>query len=60
MEAMPGPGKPVGVKPIPAPLGERMCTHSRLIDDVLSDDGRWTGRVMCLECLAVIADPYRT
>ena len=33
-------------------------THSRLIDDVLNEAGNRTGKVFCLECLAVIDDPY--
>ena len=35
------------------------CTHSRLIDNVLTRDGRWTGKVLCRECGAKFDDPYR-
>lgn len=34
------------------------CAHRRMIDDVLTEDGAKTGMVRCLECLAVIPDPY--
>lgn len=35
----------------------RLCTHSRLIDDVLTPTGLRTGQVRCLECGAVFDDP---
>lgn len=35
------------------------CAHQRLIDEVLTRDGKRTGKVRCLECGEVIADPYR-
>ncbi|MBI3357852.1 MAG: hypothetical protein HY038_13985 [Nitrospirae bacterium] len=41
------------VTPVPT------CAHQRLIDDVLTRDGKRTGKVRCLECGAVFADPYR-
>lgn len=34
------------------------CAHQRLIDDVLTKSGKRTGKVRCLECSAVIDDPY--
>ena len=37
----------------------KTCAHQRLIEDVLTGDGRRTGQVRCLECHLVIADPYR-
>lgn len=36
------------------------CTHSRLIDNVLTKDGKWTGKVKCRECGAKFDDPYRS
>ena len=33
------------------------CSHSRLLDDVLTRSGRRTGQVRCLECGATIDDP---
>lgn len=39
-------------------VGETICTHSRAIDDVLTARGKRTGKVRCLECHAVIDDPY--
>ena len=35
------------------------CTHQRLIDDVLTRDGKRTGKVRCLECGTVFDDPYQ-
>jgi hypothetical protein len=35
----------------------RLCTHSRLIGDVLTPTGLKTGQVRCIECGAVFDDP---
>ena len=35
------------------------CLHARLIDDVLTKDGRRTGQVRCLECDTIFDDPYQ-
>jgi len=35
----------------------RLCTHSRIIDDVLTPKGLKTGQVRCIECGAVFDDP---
>jgi hypothetical protein len=35
------------------------CTHSRLIDDVLTRNGKRTGKVRCLECRTIFDDPYQ-
>lgn len=35
------------------------CTHSRLIDNVLTGAGKWTGKVVCRECGARFDDPCR-
>ena len=40
-----------------SPPATRLCTHSRLIDDVLTLQGRKSGKVRCLECGAVFDDP---
>lgn len=37
----------------------KTCSHSRLIDKVLTRDGKWTGKVICRECGAKFDDPYR-
>ena len=40
--------------------GRRMqtsCTHARLVDEVLTEEGAKTGRLICKECKAVISDP---
>jgi hypothetical protein len=46
----------------PAPSGilvsEQSCAHGRLIDEVRTRGGKRTGKVRCLECQAVIDDPY--
>ncbi len=34
------------------------CAHSRVIDDVLTRDGKRTGKVRCLECGGKFNDPY--
>lgn len=34
------------------------CTHGRLIDEVRTRSGKWTGKVRCLECGAIFDDPY--
>jgi hypothetical protein len=33
------------------------CFHQRLIDDVLTKHGKWTGRVRCIECGVEFPDP---
>jgi hypothetical protein len=33
------------------------CTHSRLVDEVLSTKGTKTGQLICKECKAVFPDP---
>jgi hypothetical protein len=35
---------------------KKACTHSRLIDDVLTKKGNKTGRLLCLECKATFPD----
>lgn len=34
------------------------CVHQRLIETVLTRSGERTGKVRCLECGALIDDPY--
>ena len=36
----------------------KTCAHKRVIDDVLSEGGKRTGKVRCLECHAEFTDPY--
>lgn len=38
-------------------IATRLCTHRRLIDEVLTPAGLRTGQVRCLECCAVFDDP---
>ncbi len=32
------------------------CAHARLVDEVLTEEGAKTGRLICKECLAEIQD----
>jgi hypothetical protein len=50
----------VTTQPIRKLTTVKACTHSRLIDDELSASGERTGKVRCLECLAVIDDPHQS
>lgn len=34
------------------------CTHSRMIDDVLTRGKKRSGKVCCLECGAIFDDPH--
>lgn len=36
----------------------RPCAHARIIDDILTRQGKKTGKVRCLECGATFDDPY--
>jgi hypothetical protein len=40
-----------------SPKTTRLCTHSRMIADVLTPQGLKTGKVRCIECGAVFDDP---
>ena len=41
-------------------VSEQSCVHGRLIDEVRTRGGKRTGKVRCLECQAIIDDPYQT
>lgn len=34
------------------------CAHERLIDEILTQDGKRTGKVRCRECGTTFDDPY--
>jgi hypothetical protein len=34
-----------------------LCTHSRVVDYVLTKEGTKTGQLVCLECTAMFPDP---
>jgi hypothetical protein len=34
------------------------CTHSRLISDCVSEEEHEAGKVRCIECGAIVPDPY--
>jgi hypothetical protein len=36
----------------------KACVHGRLINDVLTRDGKRTGKVHCVECGTRFDDPY--
>ena len=36
---------------------ETPCTHSRMVDDVLTTKGVKTGQLVCIECRIVFPDP---
>lgn len=36
-----------------------VCAHGRIIDDVLTKQGKRTGQVRCLECGSTFEDPYQ-
>ncbi|MBK9308217.1 MAG: hypothetical protein IPM58_14320 [Nitrospira sp.] len=40
-------------------LSKQGCVHGRLIDEVRTRGGKRTGKVRCLECQAIIDDPYQ-
>jgi hypothetical protein len=45
----------------PAPLPKSQpctCTHSRLISDCVSEEEHEAGKVRCVECGAIVQDPY--
>lgn len=40
-------------------VSEQRCAHGRLIDEIRTRGGKRTGKVRCLECQAIIDDPYQ-
>lgn len=41
-------------------VSQQSCVHSRMIDEVRTRGGKRTGKVRCLECQAIIDDPYQS
>lgn len=39
------------------PAATTTCTHGRLVDYVLTNEGTKTGQLVCVECAAVFPDP---
>ena len=37
--------------------GDKSCHHTRVIDSLITQDGRSTGKVGCQECGAIFPDP---
>ncbi len=45
--------------PQPLPMSQPCtCTHSRLISDCVSEEEHKAGKVRCVECGAIVPDPY--
>ncbi len=38
---------------------QKPCTHSRVVDYVLTKDGKRTGKLKCKECGAILPDERR-
>jgi hypothetical protein len=34
------------------------CTHSRIISDSVTEEEHNAGKVRCVECAAIVPDPY--
>lgn len=51
--------KATAASPIAQLVPEQGCTHGRLVDEVRTRGGKLTGKVRCLECQAIIDDPYQ-
>ena len=39
------------------PAATTTCTHSRIVDYVLTNEGKKTGQLVCVECMGVFPDP---
>ena len=39
------------------PAVKKACTHSRVVDYVLTKEGNKTGQLVCVECMVVFLDP---
>ena len=51
--------RPSDHQPQSSPVKQsRACTHSRLISDSVTEDEHQSGKVRCVECGAIVADPY--
>jgi hypothetical protein len=46
------------VQPTSEIAATKTCVHGRLIDDVLTRNGKRTGKVRCVECGVKFDDPY--
>lgn len=46
-------------QPLSNIASESICAHGRIIDDVLTKQGKRTGQVRCLECGSIFEDPYQ-
>ena len=51
--------KESGQAPQPLPMSQPcICTHSRLISDSVTEEEHKAGKVRCVECGAIVPDPY--
>ena len=46
------------IQPASRTASIKACVHGRLIDEVLTRNGKRTGKVHCVECGAKFDDPY--
>jgi hypothetical protein len=47
------------LQPQPPPAKQSCaCTHSRLISDNVTEEEHKAGKVRCVECGAIVPDPY--
>jgi hypothetical protein len=47
------------LQPQPPPVKQSCaCTHSRLISDNVTEEEHKVGKVRCIECGAIVPDPY--
>lgn len=53
------PMEAVMIQPVSRTASIKTCVHGRLIDEVLTREGKRTGKVHCVECGAKFDDPYR-
>ena len=45
--------------PPPLPMSQpNTCTHGRLISDSVTEEEHNAGKVRCVECGAIVPDPY--
>lgn len=53
------PMEAVMIQPVSRTASIKTCVHGRLIDEVLTREGKRTGKVHCVECGAKFDDPHR-
>ncbi len=46
------------LQPQPPRMNQSTCTHSRVISDSVTEEEHDAGKVRCVECGAIVSDPY--